>query len=45
LKKKSTRVQNKTYLKKNLTKGNMVEKLRKKYLGKGKINKKENNSF
>jgi hypothetical protein len=43
--KQSTRFQNKTYLKKNLTRGNMVEKLRKQYLGKGKINKKEKNSF
>jgi hypothetical protein len=31
--------------KKELTKGNMVEKLKKKYLGKRKINKKEENSF
>jgi hypothetical protein len=45
LKKQSTRVQNKTYLKNNLTKDNMVEKLRKQNLGKGKINKKEKNSF
>ncbi len=46
LKKKPTRVQNKTELKQNLTKVNMTWKnKRKKYLAKGKIDKKKEKIF